>query len=189
LRILLAAIVALCSATGASEIPTDLLACEPVCLEVQPSSFIFDSQEEFGDWLWWNSPWGRAWVGPIRYVGPIEVSVQARPSHGEVLPLFVGLRFDPGAGQCRSFSAGPTWQTYGTSSCDPGSLWITFPRAELTSVPLDTTYWVQVEGFLTVQPVRASSPYWRCIRVRAYPDALVAKTWGHVKALYRDATR
>lgn len=171
-----------------AQVPTELEACGPNCSELFPSSFVLDCREEYGQWLLYRSPWGRAWVGPIRYVGPLEVSIQARPGlFDEILPLIVQIRTDRGAAQCRSDTGGPSWWTYGTTGCHPDSLWATFPRVELVGIPIDTLYWVQVEGFLTLgQDGRVyASPYWRCIRVRAFPTMVSTSSWGHVKALYR----
>jgi len=182
------ALVLVLSSSSHAQVPAELLACGADCSELETSSYVFACREEFGEWLVYRSPWGRAWVGPIRYVGAFEVSIQARAGmFDEILPLFVQIRTDPGAAQCRSETGGPTWQTFGTRGCDPDSLWVTFPRVELVGVPLDTPYWVQVEGFLSRgQGGRVyASPYWRCIRVRAFPTMVSTNSWGHVKALYR----
>jgi hypothetical protein len=151
---------------------------------------IFDCREGIFDPLKvWVSTWGRIWVGPLRNVGPIEVSIQARRYEDDpVLPLFIEIRSDALAAECRSAQGAVYWQTYGTKSCDPDSMWITFPRTEL-AIPLGTTYWVQLTGFLQVRPIWASSPFWRCLQVRAFPDAVVPGTWGHVKTLYKDAAK
>src|SRR5262249_49461804 len=100
------------------------------------------------------------------------------------LPLFIGIRRDPRAVQCISDASGDTWSTYGTASCDPDSLWSVMPRTAL-DLPPDTTYWVQLSGHLTNYPARASSPFVACGRVTASPTAVLPRTWGQIKRLYR----
>src|SRR5262249_21288155 len=87
---------------NASEIPTDLLACGPYCRELLPSAFMIDCRDELGHDMFWTDAWDRSWYGPLRYVGPIEVAVQARPwgPPEQPLPLFIGIRRDPRAVQC-----------------------------------------------------------------------------------------
>jgi hypothetical protein len=167
--------------------PTDVIACNPACRELYPAAFMLDCRDELGDEVFWWENWCRTWYGPLRYVGPIEVAVQARPWPGhEPLPLFVQIRRDQGAAQCRSDAGGPTWSTYGTESCNPDSLWSVLPRTTLINTPINTTYYVQLIGFLIVSPVRASSPFVACIRVTSYPTEVTSRSWGQVKALYRD---
>lgn len=176
--------------TARAQIPTDLVACGPACSEVLPSGFIIDCRDELGRDKIWSSAWGRSWYGPLRNTGSIEVSIEARPpTDSEPLPLFVEIRTDQGAAQCRSDIGAPTRLTYGTESCHPDSLWVTLPRYDLSWLPLDATYWVQVVGFLLVTPVRMSSPFVSCIRVKAFPTAVVSGSWGQVKGLYREGAR
>ena len=188
-RVLLAIMMTCCTSVDAQQIPTDLLACEPGCFEVLPSSFILDCREGFGrPFTIWVSAWGRNWFGPLRYEGPIEVSIQARqPSGYEPLPLLLQIRTDQGAGQCRSDEGVIYWQTFGSQSCVADSMWITFPPTHLL-LPLGATYWVQMVGLIQAQPTRGSSPFWRCLQVRS-SSGVSAGSWGQVKALYRDATR
>jgi hypothetical protein len=162
--------------------PTDLFVCGQQCYEVRPSGFTFDCNPT----LTWTSAWGRSWFGPLRYVGPVEVSIQARPEWPaeQTLPLYIEIRADSNAG-CVSRSGGLFWQTYGTVSCEPDSTWIRFPR---TTLPLDVgrEYWVQLFGLYQAQPVVLSSPYWRCLRVQAFPvNGVAMKNWGTIKALYK----
>lgn len=173
-----------------AQVPTDVVLCGPSCSEVLPSGFIIDCRDELGHNKLWTSSWGRSWYGPLRNTGPIEISIEARPPTGyEPLPLFVEIRADQRAAQCISDIGAPTRLTYGTTSCHPDSLWVRLPQFDLSWMPTDATYWVQVVGFLLVTPARMSSPYVGCIRVRAFPSSVISSSWGHIKGLYRDATR
>jgi len=143
--------------------------------------------------LLWSSAWGRSWYGPLRYVGPIEVAVQARPwvlvdsipgPRYEPLPLLVEIRTDPRAAQCQSDVGGMSRSTFGTTSCDPDSLWTVFPITELP-LPLNSEYWIQTLGLLVLYPERASSPFVGCVRVTAFPSSIAEATWGRVKRLYQ----
>ena len=150
-----------------------------------PSAYIIDCRDELGFDMFWTAAWERSWYGPLRYVGPIEVAVQARRWPEQPLPLFVEIRTDPRAAQCISDAGGPTWATYGTASCNPDSLWSAMPRTAL-ELPLDATYWVQLSGYYVINyPTRASSPFVACVRVRSYPTAVLPSTWGQIKRLYR----
>lgn len=176
--------------TAHAQAPLDFLTCGPSCSEVLPSSLIIDCRDELGRDKLWSSAWGRSWYGPLSNIGPIEISIEARAHPGyERLPLFVEIRTDQGAAQCRSDIGAPTWLIYGTESCHPDSLWSTLPRIDLSWLPLGTTYWVQVVGFLVVNPTPKSSPFVGCVRVRAFPSAIASGSWGQVKQLFRDATR
>jgi hypothetical protein len=183
---LVAMTLALLTGVSAEQVPTETLACAAVCSEEGPSELILDCREGITDpFKIWISSRGRSWIGPLRYVGPIEVSIQARPWQGrETLPLYIQTRSDSWAAECKSLDGTLYWQTYGTLSCDPDSMWITFPPTEL-AIPLGTIYWVQLVGFRRLLPTEAVSPFWRCLRVRATPTAVVAHDWGRVKALYR----
>jgi len=171
------------SSAHAADIPSDLVACGSTCSEEQSSAFILDCPDESGhNEMIWSSAWGRSWYGPLKYVGPIEIAIQARPwPSAQPLPLYVEIRVDGWAAQCRSLSGGITRSIYGTSSCDPDSLWTALPRRELP-IPINTTYWVQLEGFLGPQ---GSSPFVACLRVSATPSSVATRTWGSVKSLYR----
>ena len=174
-----------CSAVHA-QAPTDVVLCDPGCSEVLPSGIIIDCRDELGREKLWTSAWGRSWYGPLRNTGPIEVSIEARPpATYEPLPLFVEIRADPGAAQCRSDIGAPTRLTYGTMSCHPDSQWVTLPRYDLSWLAPDAHYWVQVVGFLIGTPVRISSPFVGCLRVRAFPSAIAPSSWGQIKNLYR----
>lgn len=169
-----------------AQTPTDVVLCEPACSEVLPSGFIIDCRDELGRNKLWASAWGRSWYGPLRNIGPIEVSIEARPpATYEPLPLFVEIRADQRAAQCISDIGAPTRLTYGTMSCHPDSLWVTLPQYDLSWMPHDATYWVQVVGFLLVTPSRMSSPYVGCIRVKAFPSAVISSSWGQIKSLFR----
>jgi len=177
----------ICCFTVRAQTPMEVVFCGPACSEVLPSGIIIDCRDELGRDKLWTSAWGRSWYGPLRNTGPIEVSIEARPStnHEVILPLFVEIRADPGAAQCRSDIGAPTRLTYGTMSCHPDSLWVTLPRYDLSWLAPDAQYWVQVVGFLLVTPVRMSSPFVSCIRVRAFPSAIAQSSWGQIKNLYR----
>src|SRR5262245_51857326 len=168
---------------GTGGAPTDVVACGPSCYEALLSAFILDCRAEFGEYLTWNSAWGRSWLGPLQYVGPIDVAIQSRPWVGRVstFPLLIDRRRDPGAAQCTSAPGATHWFTYGTESCDPDSTWVRFPTTELP-IAVGSEYWIQLSGFL--HPT-ASSPFWRCLHVTAHPTAIGSRRWAQVKALYR----
>jgi hypothetical protein len=127
-------------------------------------------------------------------VGPIQVSVQVSEWGGvEELPLIVEARTDPLARECQfpghSAPGQYLWQTFSRISCDPDSLWEESPLIDLPSfVPLGSTYWLQIQGFMTVTrdgDLTATSPFFSCIRLRAFPTMVTAASWGAVKSLYR----
>jgi len=168
----------------AADIPSDLLTCTSTCSEERPSAFILDCPDGSGhNEILWSSAWGRSWYGPLKYVGPIEIAIQARPwpVATETLPLYVEIRVDGWAAECRSLSGGITRAIYGANSCEPDSLWTTLPRRELP-IRINTTYWVQLVGFLGPQ---GSSPFVACLRVNATPSPVLARTWSSVKRLYQ----
>ena len=168
----------------AADIPSDLYTCGSTCSEVIPSAYIFDCPDESGhNEIVWSSAWGRSWYGPLKYVGPIEIAIQARPwpLAPETMPLYVEIRVDEWAAQCRSFTGGIVRSIYGTNSCEPDSLWTALPRRALP-IPINTTYWVQLIGFLGPQ---GSSPFVACLRVDATPSSVMTSSWGSVKRLYR----
>lgn len=179
-----AALISLCSwdCVCGADTPTELLVCGQQCYEERPTGFVFDCSPT----LSWTSAWGRNWFGPLRYVGPVEVSIQARPwlPPEQTLPLYIEIRADNSA-SCVSRSGALFWQTSGTRSCDVDSTWIRFPRTTLP-LALGREYWIQLSGFYQALPIQLSSPFWGCLRVQAFPiDAVVARSWGTVKHFYQ----
>lgn len=135
-----------------------------------------------GRWLW----------GPIRCVGPINLSIQtiaaaASPPLTFIYPLLVEVRTDGGAQTCQSAPGIVIMQTYGLSACDPDSLWesttVDLPRF----VPVGANYWIQLEGFLTQdQDGRSSgeSPHFSCLSISP-TTAVAGLSWTGIKRLYR----
>ncbi len=163
-------------------VPSEMFACGPRCQEVLSTKFIVCPE------IGWVGYSGRIWWGPLLCVGPIELSVQARPSADvQQLPLVVELRIDDLANQCISFPGIYVWETYGRSSCDPDSAWVSSIIDVPRYVGLGKEYWLQLHSFETFDAEfreLASSPYVSCVRVRT-TIAVAPTTWGKVKALYR----
>ena len=142
------------------------------------------------DWLWFGGPVGREWWGPLRYTGPIQVSLQIAPFllPGDVrAPLLLQVRTDADAAECRTAAGTLLWSTYAEGSCPPDSLWETSPLFDLaTLVGLGNPYWIQVEGTGNAgHDGHRGSPLLACLRVRAFPIAVTATHWGTVKSLYK----
>jgi hypothetical protein len=171
-------------AVAQPQYPTELTSCGDVCRELMSLPLILDCDPI----LVWRTLIGRSVWGPLTYAGPIRVSVQARPWSESDIPLYAEVRqaygtscnFDPGC---------IIWATRGTSSCDPDSLWVSSPWVVLHPwIPLGEPYWIQLVGFYILEdgfptPV---SPGIGCIRVESRPTAVVTRSWGSVKALYRE---
>ena len=175
------------NSASSQTIPTELDRCAPDCREVSAIWRIIGC----GTWV---SNEGRTWWGPLRNVGPIQVSVEAMPIGGPVenLPLFGEIRLPLGQSVCsRPFPGSLIWQTYGRDTCDPDSTWSTSPIIDISGfIPLGETYYFQLEGFATIGPDSsladwAWSPAVRCVRVRSFPVSVLASSWGHVKSLFR----
>lgn len=130
------------------------------------------------------------WYGPLRCVGPIEVSllISQIGDDVETLPLFVQI-VEHEAPTCPPQTAGSLlWQTYGGISCDPDSLWFTSPPLDVPwVVGLGSTYWILLEGFARFDQLgrsTAESPYLACGRVRV-ATSITATNWSSIKVLYR----
>jgi len=165
-------------------IPSELVACGPVCRETLPDglSICVDL-----DYVWRNLS-GRATYGPLMNVGPIEISIQTNRAPESVrFPLFVEIRPNESTDRvCRFFPGLLVWQTDGiVVNCHPDSLWETSPRISLQDLfPTGTPYILQLHGFYAVDP-RLESPYVSCLRVKAFPVSVEATTWTQIKRLYR----
>lgn len=173
-----------------AQAPSELSVCGTQCYEARSTRMLVVDCG-VGD------PWsatavaGRWWWGPLTCVGPIEISIQAPAVGEDPLPLFVEVRTDNLTGpDCISFPGSLIWQTLGVQGgCDPDSVWVTSPVLNLPShVEIAREYWLQIEGFTSYSnsgmQIR-SSPYVRCVRLQAYPQAVAAARWGRVKSLYR----
>jgi hypothetical protein len=137
----------------------------------------------------WTEVVGREWWGPLRWQGPIQISIQARPlsiQYYETIPLYIELRADDAAINCIPYGGNAIrWQTLGTSSCD--SLWVHSEPINFAIEP-GSEYWVQATGFARLDNDGrwvASSPYVRCIWIRPARVAVVSRSWSLVRALYR----
>jgi hypothetical protein len=168
--------------------PTELSDCGPgYCYEYLPCCAILDCSLTV-EWESWGG--ARSW-GPLTYVGPIQISVEARPlpSAGRQLPLYFLVRNDPGAAQCEYRTGNLIWETQGTLRCD--SLWVTSQPIILYNIPVGTEYWIQTLALNEFGPIPESSAddafsaFRRCIRVQPAPVGVVPTSWSRIKTLYR----
>lgn len=168
-------------------VPTELNRCNPDCREALPTGRVIGCGT-------WTTIDGRAWWGPLRNAGPIQVSIEAFPLGGQIetLPLFAEIRVPLGESVCsRPFPGSLIWRTYGRATCDPDSSWVTSPVMDISSfIPLGETYYFQLEGFITIGSDStfegwAWSPAVRCVQLRSFPTSVLASSWGHVKSLFR----
>ena len=164
-----------------TQIPMELLACEPICAETLPFSFMIDCHNGTGPLLW-KTNLGRTLWGPLRNVGPIRIAVQARPVPVPTLPLYAEIVAREASGGCVYEPGVLYWKTFGTVECD--SLGVTSPRIDLR-LSYGETYWLQLVGFYQIGPDEASSPFVRCVRITSYPSPVHHATWNQVKQLYR----
>lgn len=181
------AAIVLLSSGAHGQAPTELFQCGPgFCYEYLPCCAIVDCDLTVG----WESWEGAHWWGPLRYIGPIQISVEARPWSAPTrqLPLYFLVRNDAGAGRCEYRTGNLIWETYGTLRCD--SLWVDSPAIVLPNIAMGSEYWIQTLALTQFGPDPTSvddaySAFRRCIRVRPITTAVDSKTWGQIKVLYR----
>jgi hypothetical protein len=163
--------------------PIELETCGATCREAQVAALLLDCDFQISI----NGISGRAMYGPLIYWGPIRISVNARPM--DPIPLRIEYRrtinadceFRPGIG---------AWQTFGTTSCEPESLWVRSPFMDLVLLEPGDTYWIQLVGEIRQVPedpdsqLRFSTTA-NCVRVESQNSPIAAGTWGRVKSLYR----
>jgi len=149
------------------EAPAELEACGAQCFERLPHYLLLDC-----DYQSWEIVPGRIWWGPLRCVGEIQISIQARPlgPPQRTIPLYVEIRVDPLAAECKSFAGTEIWETLGTFACDPDSQWVHSPPIDLPgiNVPIGAEYYIQFVGFEELAPggqTIAASPFIRCMQV------------------------
>lgn len=155
--------------------------CTPQCLDqkVYPTEFVACDEGVFTGW------YGRIWWGPLTCVGPIEIGIEAFPLREmKELPLIVEVRRDAFAARCESYSGAYLYQTFGgVPSCDIDSTVVVSPRIDLPAiVGLGNDYYLQLQSFWAID---ARSAFVRCVRLREFPTAITARTWGRIKQLYR----
>jgi len=169
--------------------PYELSPSVDLCREIATSLIIVDCEPANT----WGGLVGRALYGPLTYAGPIRVSVEARPFPlSEGFPLYVEVRNNYGDYSCSFLPGTIVWETYGTTSCHPDSLWVTSPWLDVPWFDVGTTYWVQLLGLAAIPFHEGSSlqsresPAIRRVRVESQVTAVRTTTWNIVKSLYRD---
>jgi hypothetical protein len=116
----------------------------------------------------------------------VRIGIETRPEPNSLnVPLKVQYRTDEAASRCVFVPGVDIWEAVGVESCDPDSMWEWSPIIDLhESIPLGTTYWIQLHGFGSFEP-SIWSPHIRCLRVVAFPvTSVVDETWTRVKQLY-----
>lgn len=187
LRIYVALVVVGVAASAWAQPPTELSSCLGAenCREILSLPIIIDC--DFS--VTWGTLVGRAVWGPLTYVGPIRVSLEARPYSDNGFPLYFEVRPTNGATACNIKPGSIQWQTQGTMSCDPDSMWVSSPWISLPWLDLGETYWVQLLGLATIgfpdEPEPRYSPGLRCIRVESRPSSIEFMAWTRVKRLYQ----
>ncbi len=187
--LLLASATALDAHSLRAEPPSEGVFSGPHCSAGQPSLILFGcGLPPWGIWVNWV---GQTVWGPLQYAGQFQVSIQAKSVEwlvDKAVPLYVEIRVDEWASQCRADPGVLYWWTDGTPSCAVDSMWVTSPPIELP-VPVGTTYWLQLVSFFQdgsiEYPRGVSSPYVRDVRVTRDPTAVLPSDWGFVKSLYR----
>jgi hypothetical protein len=171
--------------------PADLLICgwTSPCIDWFPTDILMLSCPGYRHLELYPTGGIRQMWGPLTCVGPIEVSLQLCQAGVDTLPLFVEVRWGTAATECRDETGSVLWETYGALSCNPDSLWVRSPQLDLPRVVgVSNPYWLQLEGFARWDRdghIEADSPFYNCIRVRSFPMAVAAASWGHIKTLYR----
>ena len=135
---------------------------------------------------------GRLTWAPLRNDGPITIAVQTRRKNNlTVFPLYVELVAFLDTLECETKAPiSVILVAQGTGQCE--GIWESLGPIDLTrhSIPLGTTYRVQVEFFTSVPDdhgVFRSSVGLSCIRVTSHRDttAVTRSSWSLLKSLYR----
>jgi hypothetical protein len=154
----------------------------PYCQDVDFADFL-DVSCPTGSWTLYM---GRVAWWPLRYVGPIMISVDSRRGYEpQGLPLYVECvplaTHPPGLGYCDGVGT-VIMRVRGHTECD----------AVETGGPFDLSYMLSPGDLYVIRAYFLSdlervthSPYFRSIRVEPAPMAIEPATWGMVKGLYR----
>ena len=163
--------------------PIELVTCGATCREAQVAALLLDCDFQISI----NGISGRVMYGPLTYVGPIRISVNARPM--DPIPLRVEYRQTIDA-DCEYRPGIGAWQTFGTTSCEPESLWVRSPFMDLVLLDPGDIYWIQLVGEIRQAPEDPMHPLLfsttaNCVKIESQNSPIAAKTWGRVKSLYR----
>jgi hypothetical protein len=128
----------------------------------------------------------KAWY-PLRCVGPITVEVMTYADLFTQFPLYVEVvPISEDSSEwwraCENLPGSVVLITYGRFNTPCGDWEARGPIDITRVVPLGSLYALRLRFFDSRE---AQSPAIGCIRVTAHPSAVVARTWGQVKALFR----
>jgi hypothetical protein len=147
-------------------------------------------QVDLCDGRGYHTYFGRAAWFPLKNDGPIFIDVEANPSFGQHLPLYIEIvplqEAMPNDFCLNGYPGIVVGETWGTGNC--GAEWVSFGPVDLRPhVPPGGSYAVQFVFFRTVWiDALIMSPGIDCVRVRpASPSPVTLMTWGPAKALYR----
>jgi len=177
------------AAWGQPDLPTELEDCTGPSAE-----FCFDGAPaliDSGCGALFENYQGRIAWPPLRNVGPVTISVQARHTFTSqtFFPLYVEV-------QARRIDDPPICQdglgglvvlvARGADRC--GGTWESIGPIDLVpfGVPLGSPYSVQCIFFRTTpSDVTVRTVGFSCIRVTSHPSILVSTSWGNVRTLFK----